>query len=258
MTELPRRHLLGMTAGAALGTALIHPATADASAQAAPTEAGADTDTEAERRGDGWGTVPAAVPVPLERWFDNDGIDVEDARGGDFDGSGYTFPGEELPSGGVEFGGIGYLFPNATAGAKNNIVALGQRIELPQGRYLSGHFLVACSYGAVSGALTVHYADGSTSTAVLGGPDWYVGGGPGRPVPLRSHRIQGPAPGRHRRVRDRRRAGQGGGGTHPAGHPSGRTQRFLAPHLRAFPPTGRRGAGVGGTGRALDVLVARP
>ncbi|MFJ1749420.1 alpha-L-fucosidase [Streptomyces sp. NPDC088116] len=179
MTELPRRHLIGMTAGAAIGAALIHPATAEASAHAVPTGTGADTDTEAEmdRRGEGWGTVPAAVPVPLERWFDNDGIDTEDARGGDFDGSGYTFPGEELPSGEVEFGGIGYLFPPSAAGARNNIVALGQRIELPAGRYLSGHFLVACSYGAASGTVTVHYADGSTSTAALGGPDWYVGTG---------------------------------------------------------------------------------
>ena len=185
MTELPRRHLIGMTAGAAIGAAPIPPATAEASAHTVPTETGADkgtgadTDTEAERErpGDGWGTVPAAVPVPLERWFDNDGIDTEDARGGDFDGSGYTFPGEELPSGEVEFGGIGYLFPTATAGAKNNVVALGQRVELPQGRYLSGHFLVACSYGAASGTVTVHYADGSTSTAALGGSDWYVGTG---------------------------------------------------------------------------------
>ncbi|MFF3459625.1 hypothetical protein ACFYXH_36070 [Streptomyces sp. NPDC002730] len=48
-------------------------------------------------------------------------------RGGNFDGSGYTFPGEELPSGRLEIHGIAYLFPAATAGAKNNIAALGQR-----------------------------------------------------------------------------------------------------------------------------------
>lgn len=131
-----------------------------------------------EEAGDGdWGTVPAAVPVPLERWFDNDGIDTADAPGGDFDGSGYTFPGEELPAGRLEIDGIAYLFPAATAGTRNNIVALGQRVELPEGRYLSGLFLVAGSYGAASGKATVHYADGTTQTAALGGPDWYSGSG---------------------------------------------------------------------------------
>ncbi|MER5459804.1 hypothetical protein ABT010_03755 [Streptomyces sp. NPDC002668] len=149
MTELPRRHVLGMTAGAAVGAALIHPATADAS----PRTAAAHVNEEA---GDGdWGTVPAAVPVPLERWFDNDGIDTADAPGGDFDGSGYAFPGEELPAGRLEIDGIAYLFPAATAGTKNNIVALGQRVELPKGRYLSGLFLVAGSYGAASGSTSV-------------------------------------------------------------------------------------------------------
>ncbi|MFI1395731.1 alpha-L-fucosidase [Streptomyces sp. NPDC020681] len=167
MTELPRRHVLGMTAGAAVGAVLITPATADASPRAAEPE-GHDGD---------WGTVPAAVPVPLERWFDNDGIDTADARGGNFDGSGYTYPGEELPSGRLEIDGIAYLFPAATAGAKNNIVALGQRIELPKGRYLSGLFLVAGSYGAASGKATVHYADGTTQATALGAPDWYSGSG---------------------------------------------------------------------------------
>lgn len=160
-----------MTAWAAVGAALIHPATADAS----PRTAAAHGNEEA-RDGD-WGTVPAAVPVPLERWFDNDGIDTADAPGGNFDGSGYTFPGEELPSGQMDIDGIAYLFPAATAGAKNNIVALGQRIELPRGRYLSGLFLVAGSYGAASGKATVHYADGTTQDAALGGPDWYSGSG---------------------------------------------------------------------------------
>ncbi|GGU26935.1 alpha-L-fucosidase [Streptomyces violascens] len=169
MTELPRRHVLGMTAGAAVGAALLSPATADANPLT--------TSTGAAAKGGEWGTVPAAVPVALDRWFDNDGIDTASARGGDFDGSGYTFPGDELPSGNVQLDGVTYVFPGAAAGAKNNVVALGQRIDLPRGRYLSGLFLVASSYGDASGRATVHYADGSTSAAALGGPDWYSGSG---------------------------------------------------------------------------------
>ncbi|WP_329370554.1 alpha-L-fucosidase [Streptomyces sp. NBC_00669] len=168
MTTFPRRQVLGMAAGAAVGTTLISAGSAAAdTADTAASQATSNT----------WGTVPDAVQVPLDAWFDNDGIDTAAARGGDFDGSGYSFPGEELPSGTAVVGGVSFRFPSSAAGAKNNIVANGQRVDLPPGGYLFASFLVSCSYGATSGTATVHYADGSTSTAALGGGDWYSGGG---------------------------------------------------------------------------------
>ncbi|SFF18377.1 alpha-L-fucosidase [Actinacidiphila alni] len=164
----PRRQVLVLAAGAAVASSAI--VTGSAAADTA------DTSTSAHRS-DTWGSVPGAVPVPLDAWFDNDGIDTAAARGGNFDGSGYSFPGEELPAGPTVIGGVDFLFPSSAAGAKNNIVANGQRLDLPPGRYLSASFLVSCSYGAASGTATVHYADGSTSSAPLGGSDWYSGGG---------------------------------------------------------------------------------
>jgi len=121
--------------------------------------------------------APNPVVVPITQYFDNDGIDSASARDGNFDGSGYTFPAEALPTGGITVDGVPFAFPSAAAGAKNNVVAMGQRIDLPQGRYHSAHFLVASSYGMASGQATVHYADGGTTTVALGGPDWYSGGG---------------------------------------------------------------------------------
>lgn len=121
--------------------------------------------------------VPAPVVVPIDRYFDNDGIDSASARDGDFDGSGYTFPAESLPTGQITVDGVPYVFPSAAAGASNNAVALGQRLDLPPGRYHSAYFLVASSYGMASGQATVHYADGATTTVSLGGPDWYSGSG---------------------------------------------------------------------------------
>ncbi|MFJ5259953.1 alpha-L-fucosidase [Streptomyces sp. NPDC088387] len=175
MAMYPRRTVLGAAAGAAAVAAL--PLATAGGAHAA--------DEEAERVRQQWVPVPDPVPVPLDSYFDNDGIDTADARGGDFDGSGYTFPGEELPAGPIVADGIPFLFPSAGAGAKNNVVALGQRIELPKGRYLSALFLTAGSYGSASGTATVHYADGTTSTAGLGGADWYSGGGSGVSAPYR-------------------------------------------------------------------------
>ncbi|MEV6170785.1 alpha-L-fucosidase [Streptomyces sp. NPDC051954] len=161
MSTYPRRLVLGVAAGAVASAAL--PLTVAGEAHAAAGQ---------------WVPVPDPVPVPLDGLYDNDGIDTAASPGGDFDGSGYTFPGEELPSGRVEVDGISFDFPGSAAGAKNNVVALGQRIELPPGRYLSALFLTAGSYGNATGTATVHYADGSTTTAGMGGADWYSAGGP--------------------------------------------------------------------------------
>ncbi|MFE9444663.1 alpha-L-fucosidase [Streptomyces sp. NPDC006602] len=166
MSTYPRRQVLGAVTGVTAVAAL--PIALGTQAQAAEPVAG---------QAGQWVPVPDPVPVPLDALFDNDGIDTATARGGDFDGSGYTFPGEELPAGRVEVDGVPFLFPSSAAGAKNNVVALGQRLELPKGRYLSALFLTAGSYGNASGAATVHYADGSSTTAGLGGSDWYSGGG---------------------------------------------------------------------------------
>jgi alpha-L-fucosidase len=122
--------------------------------------------------------APPAVPVPLDAYFDNDGIDSATAHDGDFDGSGYTFPAENLPVGQtVTVGGLPFRLGSAAAGAKNNIAAVGQQITLPQGRYFNAEFLVAASYGTTGGTATVHYADGSTTQGSLNGPDWYTGSG---------------------------------------------------------------------------------
>ena len=165
MHDFARRHLLGAALGAA----------------AAPLVPLALTTPAAADPAHGWAAVPDAVPVPLEAYFDNDGIDTAAARGGDFDGSGYTFPGEQLPSAGrTVIGGLPFLFPSCAAGAANNAVARGQRITLPEsGPCLFARFLVACSYGDASGTATVTYSDGTTSQAPLGGTDWYTGGGSG-------------------------------------------------------------------------------
>jgi alpha-L-fucosidase len=117
------------------------------------------------------------VPIQLSSYFDNDGISSASARGGNFDGSGFTFPAEELPPGGrVTVAGVSYEFPASTAGSANNVVARGQTIALPRGRYATAYLLAASSYGDTSGAITAQYADGTTSGTTVTVPDWYSGG----------------------------------------------------------------------------------
>lgn len=169
MTTFPRRQALGIALGGAvaLGAAGLTPAGAAVPVDAAPDSPGSPIVPP-----------PPPVPVALDAWFTNDGIDSASAAGGDFDGSGYTFPAEHLPAGQTAtVGGVPFTLGSAAAGAKNNIAATGQKIDLPKGRYFVAYFLVAASYGTTGGTATVHYADGSTSTGSLSGPDWYTGSG---------------------------------------------------------------------------------
>lgn len=127
--------------------------------------------------------APAPVPVALDQFFDNDGFSPASAKDGDFDGTGRTYPAEGLPGAGeTVVNGVPYLFPSSAAGAKNNVVAMGQTIPLPKKRYHTAHFLLAASTpmptaGVAGGPATVHYADGSTSSAELAMGDWLNAGG---------------------------------------------------------------------------------
>jgi alpha-L-fucosidase len=98
-----------------------------------------------------------------------------------FDGSGYAYPADQLPLAGQRtFNGVPYLFPGS--GANDNVVALGQTINIPQGSYQQVFLLVAAGWGPASGTMTINYTDGSTSSASLSAPDWDTGGPSGSVV----------------------------------------------------------------------------
>ncbi len=137
MSTYPRRQVLGAAAGVAVAATL-------------PLAATAEARPAVEQHGQ-WVPVPDQIPVPLDAYSDNDGIDTATAPGGSFDGSGYTFPGEELRRAPSRWTASRSSSPPPPRARRNNVVALGQRIDLPSGRYLSAHFLTAGSYGDASG-----------------------------------------------------------------------------------------------------------
>jgi alpha-L-fucosidase len=116
----------------------------------------------------------APLPVSLVGHLDDDGIG--DAPGqADFDGSHYSYPASQMPpAGAVTLSGVPYDFP--AAAGDDNLVALGQHLALPAGHYTGAYVLAAAGYGQTGGAVTVHYADGGTTSASLSAPDWYSGG----------------------------------------------------------------------------------
>jgi hypothetical protein len=129
--------------------------------------------------GEAWGLPPIpppgeTVPVDLSAQFDNDGISThENMTDGDFDGSGYTYPAEELPPAGpLAHQGLNFVFPGYADGAKNNVTAQGQTIAVPPGRYAKVRLLGAASFGDVATKLIATYTDGSTAEVPFTVANW--------------------------------------------------------------------------------------
>jgi hypothetical protein len=115
-----------------------------------------------------WGLQPlpptgSIVTVDLAPHFNNDAITNEFFMGdGDFDGAGRTYPSAVLPqTGGLTADGIPFLFTNGGEGTLNNVVAAGQTIELPPGRYGRLHLLGAADTANSETTATAAYADGT-------------------------------------------------------------------------------------------------
>ncbi|MFD9869941.1 hypothetical protein ACFXI8_13890 [Streptomyces niveus] len=90
---------------------------------------------------------------------------------GNFDGSGYSYPANELPPvGNFSNGGVTFLFPGSTDGAKNNVTSRGTVIAVPYGRYRRLRLLGAC-HGGSAGAVAA-YTDGTTGTVEISLTDW--------------------------------------------------------------------------------------
>jgi hypothetical protein len=105
--------------------------------------------------------------VSLASYLDNDGIAFRSADRVGLDGRGHAFPAQELPPGGPRLAGTPYAVDPIGA---DNVVARGQTLPLPPGRYASLGLLVTSSYGPAGGTLTVRYADGTRTRESLSAP----------------------------------------------------------------------------------------
>ncbi|MEV0589033.1 alpha-L-fucosidase [Nonomuraea sp. NPDC050310] len=120
------------------------------------------------------------TPVDLSAAYDNDGIaTAADPADGDFDGAGSTYPAEELPASGLWESPqrLAFRWPAAQDGAANNVVAAGQRLAVPAGRYRKLHLLASAGFGRDGRTtVTVTYADGSTQALPMTFADWLSSG----------------------------------------------------------------------------------
>lgn len=117
--------------------------------------------------------VAAQVQILLTSFFNNEGIGNAPGQA-DFDGSGYSYPADQLPAAGqIKVSSVSYLFPGHAPGTNDNITTSGQTITLTPGTYRQAFLLAAASWGPVSGMFTIRYTDGSTETTSITVPDWY-------------------------------------------------------------------------------------
>jgi predicted alpha-1,2-mannosidase len=126
-----------------------------------------------------------ARPGTIDWYANNPGVS-DDARPGlsNFDGVGWSYSAPQLAAQGLEPGAavrwrdFTFRWPGRKPGELDNVVAGGQTLELTEVPVGASRlaFLGAGANGDAHGQVTVHYADGSSTTAPLDFGDWALGG----------------------------------------------------------------------------------
>jgi hypothetical protein len=118
------------------------------------------------------------VALDLDAAFNNDAFSTpSQPLKGNFDSRsgvlGATYPAERAPGPlePIEAAGVPFLFPPTDADA-NNVAFVGQRLDVPPGRYDALHLLGVSEQGNYQGVLRLVYEDGRSDEHTLGLSDW--------------------------------------------------------------------------------------
>jgi alpha-L-fucosidase len=117
------------------------------------------------------GTNPS-FPVDISSLYNNRGFAIK-ANDSNFDGEGSGYPADSLPPSNFIYNGINFTFPTYKNSGNDNVLALGQTVQVPEGRYLSVHMMASCENGLASGFINATYSDNSTSSSPVLVPAWY-------------------------------------------------------------------------------------
>lgn len=113
-----------------------------------------------------------SYPIDLSGMVNNRGFAMspEDA---DFDGLHSGYPAHNLPPENLTYAGVNYIFPQYKQSGNDNVLAQGQILYPPPGRYFSIHMLAAAETSIATGFVNVTYSDNTTSSGpVLVDPFW--------------------------------------------------------------------------------------
>ena len=84
-----------------------------------------------------------------------------------------AYPADFMPPSNFFYDGFSYKFPQYAAAGNDNVITLGQTIQVPRGRYFSVQMLAASESGMGSGTINATYSDGTTSSGALLVPAWW-------------------------------------------------------------------------------------
>jgi beta-glucosidase len=130
------------------------------------------------------GTQVSVPYASLAAALDNAGISDDSATSaGNLDGGGMSYSAQTLATDGLAPGatvshdGLGFIWPDATPGSNDNVVASGQTIAISGSGGALG-IIGTGDYGTADGTGTVTYTDGTTQAFTLSLPDWYSNAAP--------------------------------------------------------------------------------
>ncbi|GME32956.1 hypothetical protein GTA08_BOTSDO10949 [Neofusicoccum parvum] len=115
---------------------------------------------------------PLSFPVDLVPLFNNRAFGLVPNES-DFDGTGSSYPADSIPPPSFVYSGFNYQFPEYQKAGNDNVIATGQTVSVPRGKYINVAMLAASESGIASSTINASYADDSqTSDAVLV-PAWW-------------------------------------------------------------------------------------
>lgn len=122
-----------------------------------------------------WG---ASISIPLDTYFNNKAFGSYPGEAS-FDPLNQSYPAPTIAANGTYIStqtGIEYNFPGYTGKSRpDNVLCLGQNISVIPAKYFSASMLVTSDVesATVSGNLTYHYSDNTTSTSELRSQPWF-------------------------------------------------------------------------------------
>jgi alpha-L-fucosidase len=115
-----------------------------------------------------------SVPIDISSMFNNRAFAMTPGDA-DFDGIHSGYPAQFLPDANFTYSGVNYIFPQYKTAGDDNLLAQGQTITPPKGRYFAVHMLAAAETAVATGDINATYADNTTSSSpLLVDPFWDV------------------------------------------------------------------------------------
>ena len=114
----------------------------------------------------------ASIPIDLSKLVNNRGFAMSPGDA-NFDGIHSGYPAQYLPASNFTYSGVNYIFPQYKKSGDDNVLAQGQTLTPPKGRYFSVHMLAAAETAIATGSVNATYSDNTTTTGpVLVDPFW--------------------------------------------------------------------------------------